>query len=201
MGELTIDLNRSVISGTVMAIEPYYKNKFGQFIRAWLEVPRTSEKNDTLPIVMAENMADKIKLNDKICAQGDIRSANIAKTKGLSLFLFAKSVNKVDYIDPCSNNQIEIVGHLSSHPKFYQGENGRHSTQFLIANNRDFGKSSYIPVVAWKDGALETKKMDHGSTILIQGRLQSRSFGRTRDNEQETQTVLEISTSQIQKVS
>ena len=196
------DLNKTRLVGTVLSIEPYYSNDFGRFNKLWLCVPRLSEKVDILPVVASEKLLVEscITAGDNVIVSGDMRSANVEAKKALSIFSYAYAIEKISSGPAFKNNEVEMIGHLCESPRIHQAPDGRISSEFIVANNRGFGKSSYVPVIAWHEYAISSQAIKKGTTLKLRGRFQSRKYHKLQNGIPKEGTAYELSLSSFHPV-
>ena len=190
--------NSSTICGTITAIEKFYATSFGSFQKIWLLVPRFSGRIDQLPVVASEKITLPLRLGigDHICAEGDLRSTNLDEPRSLFVHVFAKCITKLQEFSLLDNNCVQMEGYLCEKPKLRQNPDGKQNSEFMLANNRGYGKSSYIPVISWDNDAKLCAALNPGDKISLCGRFQSRIFYKRN----EERLALELSAQQIKPV-
>ena len=204
MSQFPQTLNRSSLTGSITAIEPYYENLHGVFDKIWLNVPRLSGKTDTLPLVVAERLlkSSEVSVYDTVVVSGDLRSANLTGGPNvLSIFTYVYSMQKINPDSLQNNNNVDMIGYVCQQPRLYVLNNGRQTSEFMVAHNRGYGKSSYVPVIAWQDQAIATCDLAQGNVIQLHGRFQSRNYLRKQDGQVQERTAFELSLSEWQKIS
>lgn len=174
----------------------------------YIESPRKSGNVDTLPVVVSERLVDinRLDVDRTVVINGQIRSYNqhIDDTHShLILSIFAREIDILedDEISLDVNNSIEIVGYLCKAPIYRTTPQGREICDVMIAVNRTYGKSDYIPCIVWGRNARFVGGLETGEHIQIQGRFQSREYAKKiSDNEVETRTAYEVSVSKIEVI-
>ncbi len=190
----------------IVETEPIYSHtvveeKFYSFI---LRVPRLSETEDLLPITISEELFDPslIELGKMIKVKGQLRSYNKyteSRTR-LILTVFAKDV-LIPEEDDENPNEIFVNGFICKEPVYRKTPFGREITDLIIAVNRAFNRSDYIPAIAWGKNAVYSENLEVGSNVLLWGRLQSRNYNkRLSENEIETRIAYELSITKIEKI-
>ncbi len=191
--------NFAHISGRV-AEEPKFSHLIlGEgFYDLKLSVPRLSEEYDTIPVTISERLLGGIKTGDELSIDGEFRSYNKldeGKSK-LVLTLFAKELTDLD--DNQNSNTISLTGYLCKEPVYRTTPFGREICDLLIAVNRAYNKSDYIPCIAWGRNARFVKSLAVGEKISLNGRIQSRNYQKRIDeNTTVSKTAYEISISSI----
>ena len=199
--------NLITLTGTVET-SPMYSHsvldeKFFSFV---LKVPRLSENEDLLPITVPERQLDSnlIKIGNQIKVRGQLRSYNkYTQTKTrLILTVFARGIAPALPEDSENPNEIFINGFVCKPPVYRRTPFGREITDLIVAVNRAFNRSDYIPAIAWGKNALYSEQLEVGSNVMLWGRLQSRNYNkRISDEETEIRTAYELSVTKIEKLS
>ena len=169
----------------------HYGEKFYSFT---LEVERQSGTKDYLPIIASEKLIDRQQTYEKtpVCIIGQFRSynQNIGDSRHLVLYVFAQNLFITDNDDM---NEVRISGFLCRKPTFRTTPLGRQIADLLIAVNRPYGKSDYIPCICWGRNAIYASRLEVGSSINFIGRLQSREYQKCIDDISSTKTAYEVS--------
>ncbi|MGI5841844.1 MAG: single-stranded DNA-binding protein [Christensenellales bacterium] len=197
-----INNNRVVVAGEVVAKPIFSHETFGEaFYEIQLSVLRLSEKADIIPVVISEKLlADKrFGVGKTICIKGQFRSYN--KTENdhsrLVLTVFAREI--VEPNSEVNPNIIEIIGFICKPPIYRTTPFKREICDLLVAVNRSYNKSDYLPCIAWGRNARYLKEVEVGTKIFLVGRIQSREYVKKHeDGTQETKIAYEISVSRVQ---
>ena len=163
-----------------------------------VEVPRLSEEFDTVPVTISERLIENIKTGDKISIDGQFRSYNKLEDgrSKLILTLFAKELSDID--ESVNPNTISLTGFLCKQPIYRTTPFGREICDVLIAVNRAYNKSDYIPCIAWGRNARFVKNLEVGQKVNLQGRIQSRNYQKKHDDQTiENKVAYEVSISSI----
>ena len=163
-----------------------------------VEVPRLSEEFDTVPVTISERLIENIKTGDKISIDGQFRSYNKLEDgrSKLILTLFAKELSDID--ESVNPNTISLTGFLCKQPIYRTTPFGREICDVLIAVNRAYNKSDYIPCIAWGRNARFVKNLEVGQKVNLQGRIQSRNYQKKYDDQTiENKVAYEVSISSI----
>ena len=139
-----------------------------------------------------------------ILVSGQFRSYNKhdeVSTK-LILSVFAREITFLEEIDDKQNvNSISMDGYIGKAPICRKTPLGREIADVLIAVNRPYGKSDYIPCICWGRNARFVGQLDIGTHVRISGRIQSREYQKKlEDGEFETRTAYEVSASKVDLV-
>lgn len=183
-----------------------FGEKFYEFI---MEVPRLSDTRDLLPVIISERLINDIDMNigKDIVIDGQFRSYNRYEDTSNKLLL---RVFVRDIILPEDEeleelirhpNEVFLNGYLCKETKFRTTPFGREITDMLIAVNRSYNKSDYIPCIAWGRNARYCEKLEVGDHIKIWGRIQSRKYQKKNENENyETKTAYEVSVTKLEHI-
>ncbi len=165
-----------------------------------LEVPRLSESSDVIPITISEKLFKKDELveNSVISLNGQFRSYN-KLIDGKSKLMLTVFVRELTEVDTSKNpNLITLKGFLCKEPIFRTTPFKREITDILLAVNRAYNKSDYIPCIAWGRNAKFVKDLQVGTKLNLEGRIQSREYQKKlNDEEVVNKTAYEISISKV----
>ncbi len=207
MENTNFENNKVTVAGTVDSELTFSHMIYGEkFYLFKLTVPRLSENNDIINITMSERFFPIAKpcIGDKLLIQGQFRSYNNFSDVGnrLILTVFVKNIEKIDDADTISNpNKIFLNGYVCKPPVYRTTPFQREIADILLAVNRSYNKSDYIPCIAWGRNAKYAETLTVGSNLHIWGRIQSREYQKKiNDEEYETKTAYEISVSKLEAV-
>ena len=197
--------NTVTIVGTVKSKPEFSHEMYGEgFYNVYLEVPRLSDISDTLPITVSERLISGVGLEvgSKLVVLGQLRSYNklLDGSNKLILTIFARDLKKDD--EEIKNpNQIYLDGFICKKPIYRTTPFGREITDMLIAVNRPYNKSDYIPSIAWGRNARYSENLTVGDRIRVWGRIQSREYQKKlNEDEVITRTAYEVSISKMEIV-
>lgn len=203
----TIENNQVAIVGKVVEDFVFSHEIFGErFYMLKVEAERLSESCDIIPAMISERLID-VKRDYKgsyIRVSGQFRSYNRHEENKnrLILYVFVREINFV--VEPERShqiNQIHLDGYICKEPTYRKTPLGREIAEVLLAVNRPYGKSDYIPCICWGRNARFAADMDVGEHIKVSGRIQSRNYTKKlNDTEIETRTAYEVSVSQIEVI-
>lgn len=207
--ENAINNNNITLAGVVEKEPEYSHEVLGEgFYVFMLKCSRTSGNKDTLPVMISDRLTDirEIKVGQVVTVSGQIRSFNRhiddVKSK-LILSVFARELKILtqDATELSFEEDINTVildGFVCKPPIYRCTPKGRKIADILVAVNRPYGKSDYIPCIAWGRNARFAGGLEVGEHIRIQGRFQSREYAKKiSDNEIETRVAYEVSVSRI----
>lgn len=197
--------NKVVIAGTV-ASEPEFSHEVYEesFYTFMLDTPRLSEVRDVIRITVSEKFlaGDGIQVGDKVRISGQFRSYNNFSNVGnrLILTVFVKDIEKTEEEEENSNS-IYLNGYICKQPVYRTTPFGREIADILLAVNRSYNKSDYIPCIAWGRNAKYAETLKIGDNVIIKGRIQSREYQKKiSETEVESKTAFEVSVAKLEVV-
>lgn len=197
--------NKIYLEGKVASKLEFSHEMYGEgFYTFYLEVERLSSTKDTLFVTVSERLISgmNIEVGTQIIVEGQLRSYNkfIDGANRLILTVFARDINYC--IEKTKNpNQIFLNGFICKQPVYRTTPFGREIADMLLAVNRSYNKSDYIPAIAWGRNSRFCKDLSVGDNIKIWGRLQSREYQkRISDTEVVKKVAYEVSISKMEKV-
>ena len=198
-----LNRNKVEIVGVATTYPEFSHEVFGEaFYTMDVTTERTSGYPDVIPVTVSERLFDREDyLGMAVRIKGQMRSYNRVdedKTR-LILSVFAMDVTELPE-GGLHVNEIVIDGYLCKPPVYRQTPSGREIADIMVAVNRPYGKSDYIPCICWGRNARYAGKMDVGDRIRITGRIQSRDYWKKMpDGTQEKRTAIEVSAAAIGK--
>ncbi len=200
-----IENNVVTISGRVVSEVEYSHEVYGEgFYSFQLDVPRLSESSDKISVTFSERLVPKEKLviGSLLEIEGQFRSYNSYKSESnkLVLTVFAREIVFIEEDKRIKNpNQIYLNGYICKSPIYRMTPFGREITDILVAVNRPYNKSDYIPCIAWGRNARYSQNLAIGDNIKIWGRIQSREYQKKLESgETLTKTAYEVSVSKME---
>lgn len=193
--------NKVYLCGDIVSDPVFSHEIYGEgFYELQLSVPRLSDHRDIIPITISERLlTDKqIVIGNKIAVKGQFRSYNkIFENKSrLMLTVFVRELVEPD--DSVNPNMVELSGFVCKPPIFRVTPFNREICDLLLAVNRAYNKSDYLPCIAWGRNARYLKMIEVGEKLVIMGRIQSREYQKKLDDGEEiTRTAYEISVNKI----
>lgn len=159
-----------------------------------LEVSRLSDVNDILPVTISERLMQNVNFEKgaNFEIEGQFRSYNSYNNESnkLMLTVFARDIKPIEDLAAVKNpNQIFLNGYVCKKPIYRTTPFGREICDLLLAVNRQYNKSDYIPCIAWGRNARYSESMKVGENIKVWGRVQSRSYQKTLENNEVTTKV------------
>lgn len=165
-----------------------------------LETKRLSGTADVINIIARERIIQHLMPDEftKIHVMGELRSFNNKHGEGSKLVItvFAQEI----VFDDCEDiNDILLCGTICKPPNLRTTPMGRDICDFMLAVNRRYGRSDYLPCIAWGAKAKETSYWDVGTMVELSGRIQSRQYIKLIDNEPVEKTAFEVSVVDIRE--
>ena len=198
------DNNIITLIGTIVSDKQFSHEVYGEgFYTFDLEVPRLSENSDIIPVTASERILDEnFKVGQKVIIDGQFRSYNNYENEKnkLVLTVFVKDMKEVEEISEDQNpNEMILDGFICKKPIYRTTPFGREIADILLAVNRAYNKSDYIPCIAWGRNARFCQNMSVGERIKIWGRIQSRLYEKKfEDGTSETRRAYEVSISKLE---
>lgn len=201
MNNLTEKNNKVFISGEIVSEAEFSHEVYGEgFYEMNVLVKRLSGQGDILPVTVSERLINSgsLKVGATINAFGQFRSYN-KLVDGKSKLMLTVFVRELLDDTPVKNpNSIVLSGYICKPPVYRTTPFNREIADILIAVNRSYNKSDYIPCIAWGRNARFAKNLAVGEKIAISGRIQSREYQkRITDDDIKTMTAYEVSISKL----
>jgi len=183
------------------AEEPIFSHYGGteQYMAFPLEIERLSGAFDKINIIARKTDIDNLGHEwtdaDKLYLMGEVRSFNNRideKTSRLIITILAKELRYVEP-DDTDRNDIHLRGVLCKQPILRKTPMGRQICDLMLAVNRRYGRSDYLPCIAWGKVAAHISIRQIGATVCLNGRIQSRKYIKNTDSGPEERTAFEIS--------
>ena len=179
-----------------------------------LSIPRLSGNSDIIPITVSERLIndDMLIEGKKLLVKGQFRSYNSYENEKNKLILtvFAKDITEVeDEVDEENEfvkkdivtNEVVLIGYICKKPIYRQTPFGREIADLLLAVNRAYNKSDYIPSIAWGRNARFSQTLEVGTKVKVVGRVQSREYEKKfEDGRTETRVAYEVSIGSLEVV-
>ena len=205
MSDKIIENNQVTIMGEVASEFTFSHEVFGEgFYMVEVRVRRLSSSEDRIPVMISERLIDVSQdyTGEFIMASGQFRSYNRhegAKNK-LVLSVFVREIHFMEeFTDYTKTNQIFLDGYICKAPIYRKTPLGREIADLLLAVNRPYGKSDYIPCICWGRNARFASGFEIGGHVQVYGRIQSREYvKKLSETEVEHRVAYEVSVSKIE---
>lgn len=184
------DNNHLILMGKVTSDKRFSHEIYGESFYIFdLEVPRLSDTADIIPVTISERLIqdEKMLVGSKVLIRGQFRSYNSYENEKNKLILtvFAKDIFYEEEIEEQiqteeskepTSNEVILTGYICKKPIYRQTPFGREIADLLLAVNRAYNKSDYIPAIAWGRTARFCQNLEVGTEVKVTGRVQSRSY-------------------------
>lgn len=208
-----LENNHIVLVGKITSDKKFSHEIYGEkFYIFDLSVPRLSGNGDVIPVTISERLMPNgnLELNSKIIVEGQFRSYN-SYNEGrnrLVLTVFAKDIkfledqeSEVEARKDFISNEVNLTGYICKKPIYRQTPFGREIADILLAVNRAYSKSDYIPCIAWGRTARYCENMEIGTEIKLVGRVQSRKYEKKyEDGTIENKIAYEVSVGSLEVI-
>ena len=200
--------NHLVLRGKIVSDKSYSHEIYGEKFYVFnLEVIRLSSTVDIIPITISERLLTglDLEIGKKVVVEGQFRSYNNYENERnrLILTVFAKEISEIEGEDDKEEvtNEVTLVGYVCKKPIYRQTPFGREIADVLLAVNRAYNKSDYIPSIAWGRNARFCQNMEVGTEVKITGRVQARTYEKKyEDGKVETRVAYEVSIASMEVV-
>ena len=198
--------NIARISGVITAEPVFGHEVYGEgFYYFFIKVKRLSDSCDILPVTVSERLVDcsEYKVGRYVEVTGQFRSYNASQANGGAKLMLSVFAQDVIFCDEDSRekdeNYIELDGFIYKPPVYRTTPFNREITDFLLAVNRSYNKSDYIPCISWGRNARFCGKRTVGENVKVIGRIQSRTYEKKfPDGTSVQRTAYEISVAKIE---
>lgn len=195
-----INNNEITLSGRcIREIEYSHTVQGNAFYSTALEIKRLSDRSDILNLTVPYSLKDSFKIGGFYSIKGQLRTYNKYRENKnrLVLTVFVKEADTCN-VSVCKN-EIRLNGYICKEPIYRTTPFGRQICDILLAVNRSFNKSDYIPCIAWGSNAFFTSGLKVGTNVEIIGRLQSREYDKVTDGGEVVQkTAYEVSIASVE---
>ena len=206
MSDKIIENNQVTIMGKVATEFSFSQEVFGEgFYMVEVEVKRLSNSEDRIPLMISERLIDVTQdyTGEYIMVHGQFRSYNRHEEQKnrLVLSVFVREISFMEEEpDGTKTNSIWLDGYICKEPIYRKTPLGREIADLLLAVNRPYGKSDYIPCICWGRNARYASGFEVGEHVQLLGRIQSREYvKRISDTETEKRVAYEVSVSKLEK--
>ena len=194
-----ISRNTARLCGVIAAAPTFSHSGRGEsFYTFPLEAARLSGATDKINIIVRDELMENVELREaeKICVIGELRSFNNKSGEGAKLVItvFAKELYLCDDDDL---NEVRLIGTLCKKPNLRMTPMGRDICDLMLAVNRRYGRSDYLPCITWGLKAREAAEWGTGTMVTLEGRIQSRNYIKIVGGDPVEKTAFEVSVTDI----
>ena len=170
-----------------------------EFYTLPLEVRRLSGAADRLNVTLRASALGLLEGSRPLCVEGELRSFNSRSGEWprLIITVFARAIFPAEEED---ENLVELRGTLCRTPKLRSTPLGRDICDLLLAVNRSYGRSDYLPCICWGAAARESAVWNVGTRVFLRGRIQSRRYLKVTEQGTLERTAFEVSAAEIERI-
>ena len=194
--------NMAHICGTIEDEAVFSHEIYGEkFYTFTVKIPRLSDAADYIRVMLSERLDFEVSVGDRVDITGQFRSYNSYENgiNRLVLTVFARDIQHYEG-ESKNPNSLFLNGFVCKKPVYRTTPFGREICDILLAVNRTYNKSDYIPVIAWGRNARFAGEFEVGDNIKVWGRIQSRTYKKQLDDDEaETRVAYEVSVNKIEK--
>lgn len=202
--------NYLILVGKITSEKVFSHEVYGESFYIFnLEIPRLSGTADCIPITISERLLSNFDLTigKEVTIEGQFRSYNTYENQRsrLVLTVFAKDIKEYQESEEEGkekvSNEVVLTGYICKKPIYRKTPFGREISDVLLAVNRAYNKSDYIPCIAWGRNARFCENMEIGTEVKIIGRVQSRIYEKKHeDGTVEPKVAYEVSIGSLELV-
>lgn len=205
MTEKLEENNQVLMRGMISSGFTFSHQVLGEgFYMTEIQVKRLSDTEDRIPVMISERLVDITQdpVGEYVEIRGQFRSYNKHEEghNCLVLSLFAREIKYANEEEqPNHLNKIFLDGYICKPPVYRKTPYGREIADILLAVNRSYDKSDYIPCICWGRNAIYASSLKVGSHLQMEGRIQSRKYVKKLDKENvEERVAYEVSVSGLE---
>ena len=205
MADKILENNQVSIVGEIISDFQYSHEVYGEgFYMVEVAVSRLSNFSDYIPLMISERLIDTSQsyIGQKVYVTGQFRSYNRHEElkNRLVLSVFVREIEFIEEeTEEMKSNQILLDGYICKDPIYRKTPLGREIADLLIAVNRSYGKSDYIPCICWGRNARFASGFEVGGHVQVWGRIQSREYvKKLSETETEKRVAYEVSVSKVE---
>ena len=159
-----------------------------------LDIERLSGYVDTINIIVREDMLEQLEVDEcsHLAVTGELRSYNNKHGEG-SRLVISVLAKQLMFTDEADRNTVCLAGALCKRPNLRRTPMGRQICDLMLAVNRKYGRSDYLPCIAWGRLAESTAELAVGDTLALEGRIQSRKYIKSANGILTERTAFEVS--------
>ena len=192
--------NKVYIAGEVISEPKLSHNIYDEnFYEFDIKISRLSDSFDVIPVTISERLMQEnsITIGSLIAGNGQFRSYNKMEDGKSKLILTVFIRDVVPYEEKDNSNFIEITGYVCKEPVYRITPFNREICDVLLAVNRNYNKSDYLPCIAWGKNAKKVNQLSIGDKVSVSGRIQSRTYQKKVNNELVSRVAYEVSLGKV----
>ena len=198
--------NHAELTGVILSELEFSHEVSGErFFKTRIRSARLSESSDELPVILSEKLLERrqFRAGERVKIAGQFRSYNRHEEKKNKLILsvYAQEMEAIspETTEVAPENNVELDGFICKKPIYRTTPLGREITDVLLAVNRSYGKSDYIPCICWGSNARAVKDLTVGDKLRLSGRIQSRMYQKMEsDGSVDNRIAYEVSVGKLE---
>lgn len=194
--------NHVILRGSLLGLPEFsHENHDRKFYRFALEVERLSGAVDVLPVMAAEDVLYETELFRGCHMEviGQVRSFNSKAPSGRKLIISVYA-SEMTTSDAAPENLVQLTGAICKSPVYRRTPLGREICDVMLAVNRLYHRTDYIPCILWGRAAQEVAELAVGTQLRLSGRLQSREYVKVLPEGSEKRTAYEVSVTTAEQI-
>lgn len=200
--DMIYEKNHIKLCGSLAAPPVYSHSARGRIFYSFpLEVRRLSGSSDTVNVVLGSEQLKELDISDcgKLCVEGQLRTWNNRRGEGAKLVITVLA-RELYFCDGPDENLVRLSGTLCKAPNLRITPMGRDICDLMLAVNRHYGRSDYLPCICWGMKARQAANWQVGTSLRLEGRLQSRSYIKLTEEGASQRVAFEVSVTEIEEL-
>lgn len=190
--------NFVLLRGTALGDACYsHAARSQRFYTLPLEVRRLSGASDTLNVTLRESMLERLGGCERLGLTGELRTFN-SRGSDWPRLVITVFAHEIDPAEGDDENLVQLRGTLCRRPNARVTPMGREICDLLLAVNRHYGRSDYLPCICWGQVARMAQRWDVGTRIALRGRIQSRRYLKQTETGTQERTAFEVSAAEAE---
>ena len=200
--DMIYEKNHIKLCGSLAAPPVYSHSARGRIFYSFpLEVRRLSGSTDTVNVLLGAEQLKELDISDcgKLCVDGQLRTWNNRRGEGAKLVITVLA-RELYFCDGPDENLVRLSGTLCKAPNLRITPMGRDICDLMLAVNRHYGRSDYLPCICWGMKARQAANWQVGTSLRLEGRLQSRSYIKLTEEGASQRVAFEVSVTEIEEL-
>lgn len=200
--DMIYEKNHIKLCGSLAAPPVYSHSARGRIFYSFpLEVRRLSGSTDTVNVVLGSEQLKELDISDcgKLCVEGQLRTWNNRRGEGAKLVITVLA-RELYFCDGPDENLVRLSGTLCKAPNLRITPMGRDICDLMLAVNRHYGRSDYLPCICWGMKARQAANWQVGTSLRLEGRLQSRNYIKLTEDGASQRVAFEVSVTEIEEL-
>ncbi len=200
--DMIYEKNHIKLCGSLAAPPVYSHSARGRIFYSFpLEVRRLSGSTDTVNVLLGAEQLKELDISDcgKLCVEGQLRTWNNRRGEGAKLVITVLA-RELYFCDGPDENLVRLSGTLCKAPNLRITPMGRDICDLMLAVNRHYGRSDYLPCICWGMKARQAANWQVGTSLHLEGRLQSRNYIKLTEEGASQRVAFEVSVTEIEEL-